>query len=109
MKRPLWAAVLCLMGLAAIFIWTLQEGEEAHHSEEELRLASVFARIDGAGACEVFLYEAAASGFEQQGHRGMMILCEGGANLSTVIKIQQAAHTLTGIPIESIDIYSSEH
>jgi len=89
----------------AILFWTQGEGETGH-TEKELRLAQALSKIEGAGACEVYLWEeseAASSG--KDAAAGALILCEGADDLSVWLRVQQAVHSATGIPVSSIEIY----
>jgi len=102
----LWTVLLLLAALMALLGILSEKTDSSLHSSEEIRLASILSTIIGVESCEVFFGEVhSASGFPEGNERCVMIFCEGDRrNLSLILEMQRVVHTLTGIPIESIDI-----
>lgn len=98
LKSARWIEVLLLSVFLCVLLIIMLEGRTASSDSDEVRMARILSAIAGAGEVTVML------GGEDQ---GALVLAEGAGDISVMLSLQRAVQTLTGLPIEKIEIVQS--
>lgn len=88
--------VLMLLGFGVSF------PQERTMTEDEKRMQRILSKIEGAGKVETMIRVDADCR-----PMGALIVASGAENIRTMLKLQQAVHTLTGLELDRIEIVKS--
>lgn len=97
-RRIEWL-LLGIMFAALLLYMSGAEYGTGHGTDLERRLQDILSHINGAGNVEVMVVQN-----ESAEPEGVLIVADGGRNIETCLRIQQAVHTLLGIEITKIDV-----
>lgn len=91
------AAVLLLLGLDG------GKDTEAIYTSEEIRMAELIRRIEGVKAATVMI------SYDEDARRsGAVVAAAGVEDVHTLLEIQRAVKTLTGLELEQIEVVHSD-
>jgi len=99
LKSARWVETLLLIILLCVMLalFTGQDANRVMSSEE--RMEQILSSISGSGRVRVM------RGGEEG---GILVLAEGADDIAVALSLQRAVETLTGLPIEQIEIVKSK-
>lgn len=98
LKSARWIELLLLSAFLCILLLLMLNGKTVPADSEEARMSRILSGITGAGEVEVML------GGED---KGVLVLAEGADDIAVMLSLQRSVQTLTGLPIEKIEIIQS--
>lgn len=98
LKSARWVEMLLLGALISVLLLLAMDGSGSVSLSEEERMAKVLSEIEGAGSVEVML---GTDG------RGCVVISEGAGDVAVMLSLQRAVRTLTGLPLDRIEIVKS--
>lgn len=101
LKGARWVELLLLCLVVCLFLMMLMQ-EEGHIGTLSLeeKIARSLSCVEGAGKVQVLLGEDDDS--------GIVVIAEGAGNIRVMLDLQRSVSTLTGLPVEKIEILRSE-
>lgn len=93
------AAVVCTLAV----LWMGGGAQTATGSEEEVRMARILSRIEGAGSVSVMIASS-----EDGAATGVVVAASGAGDVRVMLEMQRAVRTLTGLELDRIEIVKSE-
>jgi len=124
-KTSQWALLLIVLGLAISFLFPTRQKEQdantagdAEGSAQEMRLAQVLSKIEGAGEVDVVIwYEGwtqessawlwnAEENAEGGMPRGAVVVAQGADDLMVRLKLAQAVETLLGLDAQAVEVFA---
>ena len=99
LKSARWVEMLLLIIVLCIMIVLTTGGGQTRSLSDEERMERMLSSISGAG--QVRVMQGGEAG-------GILILSEGADDLSVMLSLQRAVHTLTGYPLDKIEIAKLE-
>ena len=96
------AELLILTVFLCVGLMVLLNGTREADMSVEGRMCAILSNIEGAGKVHVMLSTDAEGGCT-----GAVITAEGADDVRTMLEIQRAVRTLTGLPLERIEIVKS--
>ena len=100
MQGVLLAGLALLLCIAVWGVFLKEEPiDTSVMSLEEERLVAILEKIDGVGDAEVMI------GISDTGQRSVVVVCDGGNNLSVIMDIREAASAALGIEQKFVKVY----
>lgn len=92
-----WFLAVLAIAILLLTHWNGSLSTNVHHTDQELRLASILNRIEGVGRVEVMI-----SGESEEA--GVLIVAEGANDAVACLRLEYAVQTLLGTEISRIEI-----